>query len=104
MTDDVSADVAIQGSTPQVLNPDPKSTARTRKAAATEKAKKPSGSQSAHGRNRKTADKELPDVHTSEPGDDDQPIRSRDQGDPEPDSSSSDSSSDEFSANDNNRH
>jgi hypothetical protein len=39
MTDDVSADVAIQGSTPQVANPAPKSVARTRKAAATEKAK-----------------------------------------------------------------
>jgi hypothetical protein len=102
MTNDVSADVAIQDSTPQVSNPAPKSAARTRKAAAAEKAKKPSRSQSAHGRNQKTPDKELPDVHTSEPDDDDQPIRSRDQGDPEPDSSGSDSSSDESSSDDNN--
>jgi hypothetical protein len=67
MTDGVSADVVIQGSTPQVPNPAPKSAARTRKAAAAEKAKKPSRNQSAHGRNQKIPDKELPDVHTSEP-------------------------------------
>jgi hypothetical protein len=62
MTDDVSADVATQGTTRQVPNPASKSAARTGKTVRTEKARESSRIQTAHCRNRKTSDTDLPYV------------------------------------------
>jgi hypothetical protein len=64
MTDDITADVATQGSAPKTPNPSTKSAARTKKAAAAEKADRPTRTRTKTATNPSTKTTQLDNLES----------------------------------------